>query len=58
MDIVTILMERDGITESEAKDLIRETKEEMLLSCSDEILMENLGLEPDYVMDVLLFDEM
>ena len=44
--VVKILMERDGMTECEATDLVRETKEELLSNggCyADDIIMENLG---------------
>lgn len=57
--VVKILMERDGMTEREAVALIRKTKEELLYNdgwCSDDIIMENLGLEPDYIMDILEID--
>lgn len=57
--VVKILMERDGMTEREAVDLVKEIKEELLYNdgwCSDDIIMENLGLEPDYIMDILEID--
>lgn len=57
--VVKILMERDDITEQEATDLVRETKEELMNSpCGDgaDIIMDNLGLEPDYIMDILEID--
>ena len=57
--VVKILMERDGMTEQEAVDITRETKEELLCNCGcyvDDIIMENLGLEPDYIMDILEID--
>lgn len=57
--VVKILMERDNMTEQEAIDLVRETKEDLLNSpCSDgeDIIMDNLGLEPDYIMDILEID--
>ena len=44
--VVKILMERDGMTEQEATDLVKETKEELMNSqCCDgaDIIMENLG---------------
>lgn len=55
--IVKILMERDGLTQQEAIDLANETKQ-MMEECNDpeeseEIFMENLGLEPDYIIDLL-----
>ena len=57
--VVKILMERDGMTEQEATDLVRKTKEELMNSqCCDgaDIIMENLGSEPDYIMDILEID--
>ena len=52
-----ILMERDGLTADEAQQLMADTLAE-LLDCTnileaDEILMDNLGLEPDYLEDLL-----
>lgn len=56
--IVKILMERDGNNEREAIERIINVK--MLIEeCnydpdeSEAILMEELGLEPDYIMDLL-----
>ena len=51
--VLSILMERDGITEQEATDLIDECREQMLETGSDAPVMELLGLEPDYIMDIL-----
>lgn len=51
--VVSILMERDGMTEQEATDLIDECREAMLESGSDAPMQEILGLEPDYIMDIL-----
>ena len=55
--VVELLMERDGITEKEARDMIIETREEMLEDpyVAAEILADNLGIEPDYIMDILDF---
>lgn len=55
-NLIQILVARDGITEQEARELILKTREELLNSpCSDgaDIIMENLGLEPDYIIDIL-----
>lgn len=56
MDTKEILMRRDGLSEQEAIDLIRETRE-MILGANifeaDEIMADMLGLEPDYIFDVL-----
>lgn len=53
--VVELLMKRDGITEEEAREMIVETREEMLEDpyVADEILADNLGIEPDYIMDIL-----
>lgn len=55
--VVKILMERDGITKEEAIELMKDTQAE-LLDCTnvleaDDIIMSNLGLEPDYLYDIL-----
>lgn len=53
--VVELLMKRDGITEEEAREMIVETREEMLEDpyVATEILENNLGIEPDYIMDIL-----
>lgn len=56
--VVKILMERDGITKECAIEIVQETRD-AILSCdpfdADDILMGELGLEPDYLFDVLGF---
>ena len=55
--IIKILMERDGISEEEARALINETRDEIMMLDNpleaDVVLMEYLGLEPDYLFDIL-----
>ena len=54
--LIKILTERDGITPQEAKQLILETKETLMDSkaCDGaDIIMEHLGLEPDYIIGIL-----
>lgn len=55
--IINILMERDGLPREEAISLIEQTKEMILetedISDADVILMQQLGLEPDYMADLL-----
>lgn len=54
--IVKILMDRDGMTRKEAEELVAETREEVLSGSpgeADEIMAANLGLEPDYIIDLL-----
>ena len=57
--VIKILMERDGITEDEARSLINETRDEIMMLDNpleaDNVLMEYLGLEPDYMFDILNF---
>lgn len=57
MNIIEILMERDEVSREEAINLIVQTREEMFVSGDDGILMDNLGLELDYLIDVLMFGE-
>ena len=49
--IVEILMDRDGITEEDARALIEETRDEIMCNPEsvDEIIQDYLGLEPDYL---------
>ena len=55
--IIKILMERDGMSEQEARDLFKETRDEILMLDdpfeAEDIMSEYLGLEPDYIEDVL-----
>ena len=53
--IVEILMERDGITEEDARALIKETRDEIMCNPenADEIIQDYLGLEPDYLDYIL-----
>jgi len=51
--VVSILMERDGISKEDAENLIEDCREKMLETGSDGYMMEMLGLEPDYIMDIL-----
>jgi hypothetical protein len=55
--IIKILMERDGMSEDEARDMFNETRDEIMMLDNpmeaDNILMEYLGLEPDYLFDLI-----
>lgn len=53
--IVEILMERDGITEEDARALIEETRDEIMCNPenADEIIQDYLELEPDYLDYIL-----
>lgn len=54
--IEEILIRRDGLSASEAKELVSETKSLILASNDitevDQIMAEKLGLEPDYIMQL------
>ena len=54
-NIIKILMKRDNMSYSEAKTLCEQTKDEMIgdPDNADEIMMDNLCLEPDYIFDLL-----
>ena len=54
------LMKRDDLSEQEATEMVLETKEALEeaintgnLFEADEVIMNYLGLEPDYVFDIL-----
>lgn len=55
---IKILMDRDGITYDEAKQLVMECRDALLdetkgLIWTDEIIRDYLGLEPDYLFEIL-----
>lgn len=57
--VVEILIRRDGLSQKEAEHLVTMTQDEMLDGNpyeAEEILSNNLGLEPDYIFDVLYFE--
>lgn len=54
-EIIKILMDRDGLTCEEAREIYEETREEIYEALEngdcdvDDILSTNLCLEPDYI---------
>ena len=56
--VVEILVRRDGITEAEAKLILKDVRQ-MFKECNydpdecEDIMACELGLEPDYIMDIL-----
>ena len=53
--IVQILMDRDGMTETEAKELLQDCKQMIADGCSiEDVLYGELELELDYAVDLLL----
>lgn len=54
--IIPILMQRDGISQAEAFDMVAEAKQRVLDGEDpEEILLEDFGLEPDFVFDLITF---
>lgn len=59
--VAEILMQRDAISYDEAISMVIDTREEIYNSMEDEedfrepeeIIMDNLGLEGDYLLDIL-----
>jgi len=57
-EIIKVLVERDGLTKTEAKKEFKEAQEELnrrLVAGEDcyDICEEYFGLEPDYLMDLI-----
>lgn len=54
--VINILMKRDDIEYEDARSLVKETKDEIISNSIDanEIIKDYLGLEPDYLEDILL----
>ena len=55
--IIEILMKRDGIDRETAIALIKETRDEIMMLEdpfeADNVVADYLGLEPDYLFDIL-----
>lgn len=59
-DVIDIIMKRDGCAEDEAYALVKDCQEEMEIAISEgryyeceDIIADWLGLEPDYMLDVM-----
>ena len=55
--VLKILQERDDMSLEDAKDLVDETRELIIRNPEEAemIMAEQLGLEPDYLFDILGF---
>lgn len=54
--VINLIAERDGISLSEARELVDETIDIIMdgdIMEADQILADQLGLEPDYLFDLL-----
>ena len=52
MSVVEILMNRDGVSRAEAKEMIRECRQ-AILEGDDYAIEDYLGLEDDYIFEIL-----
>jgi hypothetical protein len=53
-DIVRILIERDGMCQSDAEEEVRKARMQVRLGADPaEVLEEEFGLEPDYIFDLI-----
>jgi len=53
-NIVKVLMNRDGLSKEDAFEALKWAKERMFEGEDpEEILLEEFGLEPDYIFDLL-----
>lgn len=53
-ELVSILMNRDGLDRSEAEEWVSEARERVMEGENpEEILHEEFGLEPDYLFDLI-----
>ena len=57
--VVEILMNRDSMPQDHAERLVQETRDEIMMLDNpleaDDVLLDYLGLESDYLEDVLNF---
>ena len=52
-EIVRILMDRDEMTETEAKEVVAESRARIFDGEDPEEVLYDLGLEPDYIFDLI-----
>jgi hypothetical protein len=51
-----VLMKRDRVSRAEAEEVINEARERVAAGADpEEILLEEFGLEPDYVIDLITY---
>jgi hypothetical protein len=53
MELLKILMRRDNLSKAEALEQIEEMQQSVLDGENPEELLYDIGLEPDYVFDIL-----
>lgn len=52
-ELKQVLMKRDEMTSEEADEMIREMREEVYAGSNPEDVLYDIGLEPDYIFDLL-----
>ena len=52
-ELKKVLMERDGLTSEEADEQIAEMSEQINEGENPEDVLYDIGLEPDYIFDIL-----
>ena len=53
-NLITVLMDRDGLSKAEAIEHINDAVDLVLSGVDpEEVLLEEFGLEPDYIFDLL-----
>jgi len=57
-NVISILMQRDGLTHEDARDLVREARAAILEASHEggdpeEVWTDMTGLEPDYILDII-----
>jgi len=53
MELLTILIKRDNLSKAEASSLISDMRQAVLDGENPEELLYDIGLEPDYIFDIL-----
>ena len=53
MELLTILIKRDNLSKAEALALISDMRQAVLDGENPEELLYDIGLEPDYIFDIL-----
>jgi hypothetical protein len=53
MELLTILIKRDNLSKAEASSLISDMRQAVLDGENPEELLYDIGLEPDYILDIL-----
>lgn len=53
MSLLTVLMRRDGLSKTEALELVDELRVDVLAGMDPEEVLYSVGLEPDYIFDLL-----